>query len=38
MINRPQVDYYSVPARICLGVAIVGSLLFAVTASIYLMQ
>jgi hypothetical protein len=38
MINPPQFASYSVPARIFLGVAIFGVLLFAVMTSIYFMR
>ena len=38
MIDQPHFDSYSIQARICLGIATFGALLFAVMTSIYLMQ
>ena len=38
MINLPKFDTYSVAARIFLGVAIGGALLFAIMTSIYFMR
>jgi hypothetical protein len=39
MIDQPDINAYSLPARICLGIAIFGSpLLVAVLASIYLIR
>jgi hypothetical protein len=38
MVNQPSFDSHSLPARLCLGVAILGAVLFAVTTSIYFMQ
>ncbi len=36
MISPPQFDSYSLSARICLGIAIFGALLFAAVTSVYL--
>jgi hypothetical protein len=38
VIERPDIASYSVPARICLGIAVFGALLFAVMAGIYFMH
>lgn len=38
VIERPDIASYSVPARICLGIAVFGVLLFAVMAGIYFVR
>jgi hypothetical protein len=37
MIDQPYFNSYSLPARICLGVAIAGLMLLVATTSIYFM-
>ncbi len=34
MVDQPHYDSFSIPARVCLALAIVGAALFAVVATI----